>query len=446
MPDIVTSLSALPSSGAESLGDQAADRPFAEVLRSSRLRVGLTQKALADLSTISPRAIRDIETGRVNARAQTILLLAEGLSLHGLMRELFIQAGLGARPAVAGVEPALSAPTPVNAILGRDTEVRTMMDVLESGRRRMISMSGLPGVGKTRVATEIAARLGSRRGWPVLWVGASSQVLDSHGTGFSPLMRSLRQLIESGAQDVSQICKLVGQHEALLVLDGVADVKAPSGVEELLAYCPGIRVISTSRAPWHVTGVQAAVIPPLPMPGPDCGAGASTDMLASMPSVRLLVDRLSEVRLGFALTPADTAAAAQLCWRLDGLPLALEAVATLFRVFPLRQLAEVPLSDLLELIVPARPAHESETLGKLIGSRLEFLSVEQRVILWELARLDREWTTVDLAGVLRRPLNEMVDDLSVLIGNGLVLAPHGEPASHLRIPNLLRALILSLQS
>jgi len=117
------------SSDATSPVLELSDRPFAEVLRTSRLRAGLTQKALADLSTISPRAIRDIEAGRANARVQTILLLADGMRLHGLMRELFIHAGLGGRPADAlGGDAALSVPTPVSAILGRDTEVRAMME------------------------------------------------------------------------------------------------------------------------------------------------------------------------------------------------------------------------------------------------------------------------------------------------------------------------------
>jgi transcriptional regulator with XRE-family HTH domain len=443
LPDRVTAPTTVPTLDATSFGE-TADRPFAEVLRFTRLHAGLTQKALADLSTISSRAIRDIEAGRADARAQTILLLADGLRLQGLMRELFLQAGLGDRPAAAGRDSALSAPTPVNAILGRDTEVRTLMEVLGSGRRRMISLSGLAGVGKTRVANEIAARLGSRRRWPVLWVAATSQTPGNRRTGVEPLMRSLRLLIESGAQDVSQICKLVGKHEVLLVLDGVADVRAPSGVEELLAYCPGIRVISTSRAPWNVPGVQPAVISPLPTPDRD--TPVPLDALASMPAVCLLVERLAEVRPGFTLTAADADAVAHLCWKLDGLPLALEAVAGLFRVFQLGELAEVSTPDLLDLSVPVGSARAPATLGDLIGSRLQAVSIEQRVILNELARLDRQWAIADLARTLHRPLSELADDLNVLIGHGLVLAPHSESTTGLRVPNLVRATILGRQS
>lgn len=444
MPDALIESAAIETIGGGSPGVDAASPPFAEVLRFSRSRAGLTQKALADLSTISPRAIRDLESGRANARTQTLFLLADGLRLNGLMRELFVQAGLGGRPAGTSIETALPVPTPVNAILGRDGEVCAMMDVLESGRRRMISLSGLPGVGKTRVAMELAAQLGARRGWPVLWVGLAARGLNVRGKAVGPLIRSLRLLMESGADDLSTVAKLVGQHEALLVLDAVADVKVPLGAEELLAYCPGLRMISTSRAPWQVSHVQPSVLAPLPVPGPEWDA--SEHGIQNLPSVRLLVDRLTELRPGFALAPADVPAVAQLCRRLDGLPVALEAVAALFQVFGLRELAEVPAEVLLQVRVPARSTRRQETLGSLLGSRLDGLSNGQRAVLGQLARPDRRWTVQELAQEQARPLGDVVGDLSVLIGNGLVLAPQGEPTTDLRIPNLLRALVSSRES
>ncbi|HEX6499673.1 MAG TPA: helix-turn-helix domain-containing protein [Micromonosporaceae bacterium] len=442
MTTAAVSATAQPSENAPIAGD-AGEPSFPELLRSLRERTGLTQSALADLSTISPRAIRDLESGRANARTRTIHLLADALRLQGLMRELFIHAGLNGRRANAtdtDVGPAV--PRAVNALLGRHAEVHAMVDALESGRRRMISISGLPGVGKTRVAVEIAVRLSSRRGWPVLWIGPESRAADGRGLSFGPLMRSVRSLIESGTPDLSRAWHLVGQHDVLLVLDGVADATVPTGVEELLAYCPGLRVISTSRAPWHVPGVQAAVLSPLATPGPEWDAPASLDALAGVPSVRLFLDRLTEVRPGFVLNSADADAAVAMCRRLDGLPLALEVVAGRCSVLGLRQLVAVPVTALLDLAVPARSGTVRETIGGLIGSSIARLGEEHRAMLATLSGFDHAWTAVTAAEVLRRPLDEVVDVLSVLIGHGLVRASHGEPATDLHIPNLVRAFLV----
>jgi transcriptional regulator with XRE-family HTH domain len=429
-----------PDSGA--IASDAECHSFPEILRSHRERAGLTQRALADLSTVSPRAIRDLEAGRANARTQTIHLLADGLRLQGLLRELFVHAGRsGRRTGPVDADLGVAVPKPVNALLGRDTEVRAMADVLESGRRRMIAISGLPGVGKTRVAAEVAARLSARRGWPVLWVGTDARVPNGYSTAFGPLMRSLRSMVDSPTEDASLVCRLVGQHEVLLVLDGLADVKVPAGVEELLAYCPGVRVISTSRAPWRVAGVQVAVIPPLATPGPEWDAGSSLDALTGVPSVRLLVDRLAEVRPGFVLSQSTAGAAAEICRRLDGLPLALEVVAGRSRVLSLQQLAEVPVPHLLDFTVPARSGDAPTTIGGLIGASVERLGVTHRAILRELVRSDRTWTVPDVAAALHWPLDEVVDDLDLLIGSGLVRASHGEAATALHVPNLLRAFL-----
>lgn len=411
---------------------------FCELLRSYRERTGLTQRALADLSTISPRAIRDLESGRARARTRTIHLLADGLRLQGLTRDLFIHAGLsGRRETTPG--PAAAVPRPLNALLGRDGEVRAMVEVLESGRRRMISISGLPGVGKTRLAAEVAARLASRQGWPVLWIGPDLHGGDGRDAAMAPLIRSVRSLIAAGAGDVSRVWQLLGRHEALMVLDAAADLAVPAGAEELLAYCPGLRMISTARSPWHVPGVQAAVISPLATPPPEWDASA--DALAAVPSVRLFLDRLAEVRPGFPLGPADLAAAAEICRRLDGLPLALEVVAGRFRVLSLCQLAEVPVPALLDLAVPADSSGRRQTIGGLLGACVAGLGAGHRAALRELAAIERPWTAPAAAAVLHRSLDSTVDALHVLIGRGLVRAVPSEPGTELHVPNLLRVFL-----
>ncbi|MFJ6792991.1 helix-turn-helix domain-containing protein [Streptomyces sp. NPDC091268] len=420
---------------------------FPELLRFKRVQAGLTQRTLADLSTISPRTIRALESGRVHGRMQTLRLLADALRLEGLARELFINAGLGVqRQGPLGSDPCLAMPRSVNALIGRDAEVRAMAGDLESDHRRMISLSGLPGAGKSRVAAEIALRLNARRGWPVLWIGAGAGgpdpwAAEGNGTPFGPLLRSLRRLVEAGAEDVSTVCRLIGRHELLLVLDGVADVRGPVGVGELLAYCPGVRVVSTSRAPWQVAGVQGAVVAPLATPGADWDATGALEVLAGVPSVRLLVDRLAEVRPGFAPGRADAEDVVRLCRKLDGLPVALEAVAARFRVLSLRQLADTPAPHLLELAVARRSAGVPETIGGLVRSGLAELDTDQRAVLGELVRADRPPTVSEAAAALGRPLGRVVDDLDALTGRGLVRASYQEAEPRLYVPNLLRTVL-----
>jgi transcriptional regulator with XRE-family HTH domain len=403
---------------------------FPRLLHSCRVRAGLTQQALADLSLISSRAIRDLEAGRAQARPKTIALLADGLQLSGAGRDRFVQAGLrrGQPPADHGPV----APRWVSVLRGRELEVGALVEVLESGRRRMVSVCGLPGVGKTRIAAEITARLSSR--WPVLWLGVGSPAPGGCGSTFSSLPQPWAPLAEAGAADLSLLCPVIGPHQVLIVLDGVADVAVPSGLDELLTYCPGVRVLSTSRVPWDGSGLPPTVIAPLAVPGPGWADGRPLDELAAVPSVRLLTDRLSEIAPGFELSPANAAAAADMCRKLDGLPLALEMIAGHFRVLSLRQLADVAVSALLDLASPGGPP----AIGELLRWSVDRLTVAQRALLSDLARSGRSWTAPDVAGALHRPLDLVIDELDVLAGYGLVGATRTELVTELRVPNLLR--------
>lgn len=413
---------------------------FSMLLRSCRVQAGLTQQALADLSLVSPRAIRDLEAGRANARPKTVLLLADGLQLNGAGRERFLNAGLASRQAPFGADFSPVVPRRVNALRGRDREVRALVEDLESGHRRMVSICGLAGVGKTRIAAEIAAQISERR-WPVLWMGAEPLAGQGNGSTLSSLPRALQPLIESATTDLPLLCPVIGQQRALIVLDGVADVRVPSDVDELLSYCPGVRVVSVSRTPWDGAGLQPTVIPPLPVPGPEWDTGHSLGELGTVPSVRLLVDRLSEIAPGFELGPANAGAVVDLCRELDGLPLALETMAGRFRVLSLYQLADVAAADVLDLTVPAGPGREPETIAGQLHWSVDRLTVDRRLFLRELAGLERGWTAQDVADAVGWPLDKVVVELGVLTSYGLVGATRGDHVTALHVPNLLRALL-----
>jgi predicted ATPase/DNA-binding XRE family transcriptional regulator len=408
---------------------------FGDLLRSHRVRSGLSQQALAQLSTISERAIRDLEAGRAKARPATVRLLTDALRLLGAERAAFAHSGLGGQPAfeVTG----LTVPQPVSALLGREKEVATLAEGLESRRGRMVALSGLPGVGKTRIAVEVATRLSQRHGWPALWISRETRAHDELGRVLSPLTRAILAVLESGAEDdIAAAVRLAGQRDALLVLDGIGDLMQPKGVEELLAYCPGLRVISTSRAPLHLAGLHSAVVSPLPTPEAiPAGPGRLSDLMR-VPAVRLFLDRLSQVSPGVELSAANASAAAELCRRLDGLPVALEAVAGRFRVLGLRQLAELPSEELLETSVRAGT---QQTIGGLLRWSLDRQEPGPRAILRKLASGEGQLTAADLARLLQQRPDTVLHGLSVLTGYGLVQALHGDRTTALHVPNLLRA-------
>lgn len=443
MTEVVARSESAQPTDVDTAGNEAVDGPFPELLRLQRARAGLTQQALADLSMVSPRTIRSIEAGRTNARIQTVALLADGLRLQGLTREIFVRAGLRKRPiGPFGAEHRPAVPCCANGLLGRERETVAMVEALASGGRRMISIVGLPGVGKTRLAAEVAGRLSQSPGWPVLWLTSAEVTAHEHQIAPDSPVPPLRALLEFGTGSPARVARLIGRRAALVVLDGLADVAVPSGVEELLACGPEIRLISTSRRPWPVEGVQAAVIAPLATPGPDWDTGRSVDALTRVPGVHLLVDRLGEIAPDFALTAANAADVATLARRLDGLPIALEALARRFRVLGLRQLAELSMSDLLDLPVSAGPNGGGATIGDLIGSSVTALRPTGRRILGRLARCDRSWTAADAAALVGLPLEELIDEVSVLIDHGLILTVRDERLTCLQLPNLLRAALL----
>lgn len=257
-------------------------REFGELLRTHRIRVGLTQQQLAEFAMVSVRAIRDLECGRTRSpRAETVRLLADGLRLDDDSRAHLREAG--GRPAgpVSVAPPASS-----SAIVGREAETAALTDLLADGRR-LVTVTGVSGVGKTRLALEVVGVLHFRLGWSVAWL---------------PSTRTPQ--IDDGLDTV-------------LVTDHAPDTA-------LLERHPRLRVIVTSLAPTGVAGEHVFPLAPL----------------SDEAAVRLLVTNVRRVRPGFRQEAANSAALMGLVRELDGLPSALEFAAGWFMVYSPQHLLE----------------------------------------------------------------------------------------------------------
>jgi transcriptional regulator with XRE-family HTH domain len=275
-------------------------REFGELLRTHRIGAGLTQQQLADFAMVSVRAIRDLECGRTRSpRAETVRLLADGLRLDDSSRADLQQAGgrSAGRAAVAPPAPA----GPAGLIVGREAEAAALAALLTEGRpaaggpdacpryesRRLVTITGVSGVGKTRLALEVAGELHFRHGWSVLW----------HPAQASPS-------VDDG-------------QDTVLVTDRRPDPR-------LLEAHPRLRIVVTALAP---TGLADEHVFPL---------GALADDAA----LRLLLTHVRRVRPAFKPEPPNQAALMGLVHLLDGLPSALEFAAGWFMVYSPQHLLE----------------------------------------------------------------------------------------------------------
>jgi|GEM_PF-6249978 len=296
----------------------AVRQQFAEQLRACRLRRGVTQQQLAELSTVSVRAIRDLEIGRARRpRRETVRLIADGLRLTGRARTSFEEAARAdaarAYPPAPGT--GLAPPPAMDELIGRAGELSALRDLLGADGPRLVTVVGLPGAGKTRLALELAGATG-----PAFWVRADE------------LARHADELASADDRD------------ALLVVDGcTTGAPDPVDVVGLLRECRRLRILVTARRPLDIPGECTVPLAPLAVPG----VAADTDQrgLACVSSVRLLLRQAGRVRPGFGLTAANAGAVATICRLLDGIPVALETVADWFLVYEPDEVVELVRLD-----------------------------------------------------------------------------------------------------
>ncbi|NUR83633.1 MAG: AfsR/SARP family transcriptional regulator, partial [Nonomuraea sp.] len=236
------------------------------------------------------------------------------------------------RPAAPERQAPSRLPAQLTSFVGREQELARLGDLLFAGR--LVTIVGPGGSGKTRLALEAAVRdPGHARGrvWFVSLAGVSAedQIVDA-------VLGALNgRLYEGGeAAPLDRICELLDVGDALLLLDNCEHLveAAAELADNLLVRLPRLRVLATSREPLAITGEALCHLGPLDVPRDATAAGDAA-------AVRLFVDRASSVRPGFALDASTAEAVVEICWRLDGMPLALELAAAKLRSMSVEQIA-----------------------------------------------------------------------------------------------------------
>ncbi|GIW04340.1 MAG: hypothetical protein KatS3mg059_0960 [Thermomicrobiales bacterium] len=213
-------------------------------------------------------------------------------------------------------------PTPLASFVGRERELEAICTLVRHGGIRLITLTGPGGVGKTRLAIRAAETLA-----PVFAGGVAfvSLAVITSPDAVAPAIAQALGIRETGSAPVAE-CLYTALHakHLLLVLDNFEQVVAAAPlVAEMLAACPRLQVLVTSRALLRVSGEQVFPVPPLRLPDVE----APSHRVAEAEAVQLFVDRARAVAPGFALTKDNASAIAEVCASLDGLPLAIELAA-----------------------------------------------------------------------------------------------------------------------
>lgn len=292
---------------------QLADRTT--VILTERLKTGL---ASADEANVSRRTISDIEAGKtLDPHSTTASMLARALPITDEERLALLDAARPPAPVALPASPRHNLPLARASFVGRQRELTRLQSLLPT--TRLLTLVGMGGGGKTRLALEGARDLAADYADEIWWVDLIP-VTDAAEIARAIMAAAGARLPEHQSPHEA-LPAWAATRNLLLILDNCEHVHHACAevVDALLAACPGVRVLATSRRPLGLPGERVWRLAPLTVP-----SGDTPGQVRGSEAVQLLLERAGDA---FTLTDANAASVAMLCRRLDGLPLALELAA-----------------------------------------------------------------------------------------------------------------------
>jgi predicted ATPase len=384
---------------------------------------------LADLLT---RVREEASYRRFRTPAELGRLVRDDLAT--LLSERF-----AARPATAAAPPRSRGPRPLpvgaTSLVGREQAIEELAGLLGRPEVRLVTLTGPGGVGKTRLAMAVAEQLRDRF---------------SAGTAFVPLdtvtrpeqvlagiARAMGANLTGTDVPLQALVEQLGDGRWLLVLDNLEQVIQVAGdLSELLARCPGMTILATSRTALGLQAEREYPVPPLLAADPTT---MSVQELAASPAVALFVDRARAVRPDFALTERNAAAVVEICRRLEGLPLAIELAAARTRLLELDALLRRLASSLDVLGTGAVDLPERQrTLRATVDWSVGLLDGAERSLLETVAVFVGGWTIDAAAQVAGLDEDRALELSEALARHSLVQLDSTDRGPRLRMLETIR--------
>ncbi|MCX6046984.1 MAG: tetratricopeptide repeat protein [Chloroflexi bacterium] len=307
-------------------------------------------------------------------------------------------------------------PLPLTSFVGRTREMAEVKRLLtlalhpksqpENARRsavRLLTLTGAGGSGKTRLAIQVATDLIDQFAQGVWWVELAA--LNEGGLVARSIAKTLgvREVLD---QTLSQtVANFLGDKQLLLVIDNCEHLIEPTAqlAATLLSHCPNLQILTTSREPLNIAGETLWQVPTFAAPEP--AKLSFIDLLLQFESLQLFVERAATVQPGFALTPENAQAIAEICQRLDGIPLAIELAAARIKVLSVEQIAAYltgALGARFALLTQgnraALPHHQ--TLRATIDWSFNLLDAAERLLFQQVAIFTGSFTLEALDQIL----------------------------------------------
>ena len=385
--------------------DALAEVSFGEWLKRRRGAQGWTQKQLAQQINCSLSALRKMEAEERRPSAQVIERLAEIFHIPQEERKAFLRFTRGDWQAISSADqeeapwraspvrvetiaPRHNLPLQLSSFIGREKERAEIIDLI--ARQRLVTLVGAGGIGKTRLTLEVAHE--ALNTFPDgVWFIELAPLSDP---AFVPqvITNTLGLMEQAGRSPLNILTDFLQPKRALLILDNCEHLIQACAelAETLLRACPDLHILATSREALSIPGETIYLVPSLSTPDP---MHATPGTLTNYESVQLFVERARAALLNFSITQENATAIAQVCYHLDGIPLALELAAARVKGLGIEQIASF-LHDRFRFLTggsrTALPRHQ--TLQGMIDWSHNLLVESERVLLRRLSIFSGGWT------------------------------------------------------